>query len=180
MSRRSGRRRRNREIARFPSCYTCCRVAFIASVTRDYSPTPTASAISPPLASFCISRRLYHPPTAMLIGAAHGPPSSADTAARRCLSSRPSHARNTSADRQLHRVTMSIRCSIAKSSPSALLRHRLTRTPIVVAADIQRSCTPQPLKSGSYFTDIATRGAGHTAMVPPSAFKCLLTPLKSP
>ena len=72
--------------------------------SMDYSPTLTASAISPPLASFCISRRLHHPPTATPISAAHGPSSSADTAAHRCLSSTPSHALSTSADRRLHRV----------------------------------------------------------------------------
>ncbi len=76
--------------------------------------------------------------------------------------------------------TMSIRSSSGKSSPSALHRNRLTRTPIVMAADIQRPCTPQSPKSGSCRPDIASRGAVAVALVPPSSFQSPLPPFKSP
>src|ERR1017187_10576885 len=81
------------------SCCTCCPPAFIASATTACSPTPTASATSPPLASFCISRRPSLPPTS----AAPGLPSCADTAAPRCSSSRPSRALSTSVARRVLR-----------------------------------------------------------------------------
>src|SRR5882672_665529 len=85
----------------------CCPPAFIASATMDCSPTPTAKPTSPPRASFCISRPLSLPPIPLPSTpepALFGPPSCADTAVRRCSSSRPSPVRSTSADRRLHRV----------------------------------------------------------------------------
>src|ERR1019366_6213641 len=81
----------------------CCPRAFTASVIMDYSPTPSARSTSPPLASFCISRRRNLSQSRALaapIMVPTGPPSCADTAALRCSSSRPSLALSTSADRQ--------------------------------------------------------------------------------
>jgi len=72
----------------------------------DCSPTPTASATSPPLENCCISRRPRLPQTPALtapITVAPSPPSCADTAARRCSSSRPSRALSTSAARRVLR-----------------------------------------------------------------------------
>ena len=65
--------------------------------------------------------------------------------------------------------SMSFRRSSCKNSLLALHRTVLSRGPIVIAADIPRSCTPQPLKSGSCRPDIASRGAGPGALVPPSS-----------
>src|ERR1039457_3198540 len=80
-----------------------CPRAFTASVIMDYSPTPSARSTSPPLTSFCISRRRNLSQSRALaapIMVPTGPPSCADTAALRCSSSRPSLALSTSADRQ--------------------------------------------------------------------------------
>jgi hypothetical protein len=54
-------------------------------------------------------------------------------------------------------LALSIRASVDQSSPSALPRAKLTRTPIVIAAHIQRSRRPQPSMSGP------SRHAGHEA-----------------
>jgi hypothetical protein len=60
---------------------------------------------------------------------------------------------------------MNIRRSPGKSSPSALHRMALARTPIVIAADILRSCTAQRQKSASWRSGIAGRGAMAAAFV---------------
>ncbi len=61
--------------------------------------------------------------------------------------------------------TMSIRRSPRKSSLSALHRTALTRTFIVTAADILRSCTAQPQRSASCRPGISSRGAMAVAFI---------------
>jgi hypothetical protein len=98
-------------------------------------PTRTANTISPPFASFCISR---HPrpsptqPTASIMGT-RDRPSCADIAALRCSSLRPSHALSTSADRPLlgsAKRPCGAAASAASTTGSAafLARHRHTPT----------------------------------------------------
>ena len=91
-------------LLRDPSAHTFSEALSSAPIsgadTMDCSPTPTASAISRPFVSFCISRRLRRPPIRVLSTPVHGPPLCADTAAPRCSSSRPSLERNTSVDRR--------------------------------------------------------------------------------
>ena len=98
-----------------------------------------------------------------------GPPSSADTAAPRCSSSRPSPGLSTSAGRRPHRFRHEHPCSTPQSSPSALHRARPTRTPIDTAARIHRSCTrASPIYGSGRTGDYRPQRRG-LRMVPPSS-----------
>jgi hypothetical protein len=61
---------------------------------------------------------------------------------------------------------MSIRRSPHQSSPSALPRTRLTRSPMLIALTIEPSCTAQPPPSVSCRSEIAGRCAEAVALGP--------------
>jgi hypothetical protein len=76
---------------------------------------------------------------------------------------------------------MSIRRSHDKSSPSALHRTRLTRSPMLIALAIEPSCTAQPPPPVSCRCEIADRGAVAVALGPaiklPEPTACVQIPI---